>query len=267
MEALQKKSHEELMQRATDPATDLRALQAAAEQAQVKLYNGCLKLLTDEQRKELAELLGKPFDSDLLTNSAGEKPRALTFIFGATWHNSHVLLTDPKVQQELGITEEQRKTLDGLLTREDKALTEVRLGILKKLDRDFRELPDAEKPRVVRSILDGANDVFSKTNKEISSKLSEQQLEGLDRRLVKLIGARALGCQRVAERLKLTPEQKQAYAKATLEFEQQTAGMRVVRTHKDFDARTFDERLSGLDKSIRALLSPAQVAELEKLEK
>jgi uncharacterized protein (DUF2384 family) len=254
---------EDVTRIATNPAIDLATVKEQVELVKKMLHEHCLEVLTAEQRQKLDELLGKPFDLTLLTNAAGTRPRPLTFVFGLTWQNPYYLLADPDTIKQLGITPAQIEKITALLNQENERLTAVRLGALKKLNSEFSRLSNEDKYRVVRTILDGARDVFRDTNAQALSVLSQQQAEALHRRLVRFIGARAIGADKVAEVLELTPTQKQAFAKANLEFEQKTAPLRVVFQQSDFDSRAFEEQLAAFEATARSLLTPAQVKKLE----
>ncbi len=82
---------------------------------------------------------------------------------------------------------------------------------------------------------------------------------------MKAVGVRAIGSSSIAARLKLTEEQRVAFAKLTAEFERDTAPLRVVRTVKDFDNKAFDKELDELEKSAAALLTEEQRRRLSAL--
>ena len=264
MRALQEAMVKDVTKLATDPTLDIATIRQKADERKQDLYDKYVELLTPQQQKDLRDLLGEPFDPDLLANSAGTKPRSLTFVFGISAQNSHVLLADPKTQQQLGLTEEQIDPYQALMKHEDEQLTAVRLGTLKALKSDFRELDAEEQDRAARTILDGAAKIFAQTNAGVIKILSPRQVEQFDARLVQEIGVRALGSDRIAERLGLSAKQKQAFAAASAEFEHKTATLRVVSSTRRFDSRRADELQKMFEATARALLTAEQAEKLEK---
>lgn len=267
MADLSDKMVQEVTQLATDPTKNIKEIQEKAKLAEENCRKEYLKLLTDEQRRRFDELLGKPFDLDLLKHADGKKRRSLTFIFGLTGETQFVLTSQPDVRKELALTAEQAEQIQSLAKKADQDVTALRLSTLNAVKADFSEVKDEEKTRIAKTILDGAASINRETNDKVWQILNSEQRDVLNKRLVQLIGARALDSQPIAALLKLTPEQKTAYAKLSAEFDTKTATLRVVRNPTDFDQQTFDKHLSELEKAIRAILTAEQSQQLDKLAK
>jgi hypothetical protein len=263
MNALGRRVNQSIDRAAKEPSADRQALQEFADRQKEIMYEKCLDLLTAEQRAKFHELIGKPFDLDLLANAEGRKPRSLTFVFSLTWQNGHDFLADPKLQHQLELSDQQTEKLRQLLADEDRRLTEVRLGVLKKLDGDFADLATDAKTEVAMNIITATADVFQGTAAQVAALLSESQAEALDHQLVRAIGARAIGAERIARRLELTPQQIQDFAQAADEFNQKTAAMRVVRQRRDFDSAQFQRHVESFERQAASLLSPEQTKKLE----
>ena len=156
MAELSDKMVEEVKQLATDVDMDLKEIKQRVVLANKKLFDATLALLSAQQRQSFDQLLGPPFDLELLERADGVKPRSLTFIHGLSGQNQYILANSSETRRQLGLTGEQSEKIQSLVKKADEDLTELRLGTLKSTKVDFAELGLDEKRQVVRTILDGA---------------------------------------------------------------------------------------------------------------
>ena len=230
-------------------------------------YDEILNQLSDDQRKAFDKLLGKKFDLELLKNVQGKKGRSLIFVFDRNWRNGHSLLANDEVKNEIGLSSEQQEKLNRLFRTTDERVTAVRLEILKGLDVDFSELDEAEKTEVGLKIVEGVRPIFRETEQDVAEILNTDQLAELDRKLIQVIGVRAIGSKRVALLLGLTVDQRRAFAEAEAEFERKTSPLRVVRSTKEFDRKQESRLKASFETTSKELLTPKQLEKLELLMK
>lgn len=267
MAELSEKMIKEVTSLATNVDKSIAEVKQGAAAAEQNYYQACLALLTAKQRQDFVELLGKPFDQELLSRLAGKKPRSMTFVSGLTGQNQYALVNIPDTRQQLALTDAQASQLQALLKKSDADLTEVRLRVLKSTEQDFAELELDEQRRLVKVILEGAAAIQGETRRKVWQILDAQQREVLDKTLVRLAGARSIESESIASMVKLTADQKAGFAKLMAAFEQKASPLRVVRAQRDFDHETFDKLLAELESAIRALLTPEQLGQLEAMGK
>lgn len=258
---------DEVTRLALDVDQDGKIIEQKANAAKKECLKASLSVLTDQQRLDLAALMGRPFNLDLLKVPNDQLPRPLTFVFGLNGQNAYVLLSSPDVRKELALSPLQAREFSAILRRADMALTDLRIKTLQGADADFLDLPPAGQLRIVRRILDGAKRVHADTANQVKKLLTPEQLVRLEKHLVRTIGARAIEFDSIAERLKVTDQQQSAFAKLVEDFDEQTAALRVVYEQKYFDYQEFDRALARLEAATRALLTPQQAKELVELAK
>ena len=251
---------------ATDTSLGPREMKDRFEQAKLDCLEKELKVLTETQRKEFDELFGKPFDLELLERVDGVKPRALTVIFPSRGNSAYFFLAPDRLQESLGVSSAQATQIEQIVKQADADLTVVRLGVLKKLEKDFRELPEEEKRKVAKSILDAGAPINREAAKELLKILTPDQIAKFDQLAMRNMGPRAIEAESVATRLKLTDEQKAVFAKLTAEFDDTTAPWIVVRRNIDIDRR-YDGETKKLEAAILAILTPEQRQMLESVGK
>jgi hypothetical protein len=247
---------------AEDYTLDVNTLKERFEQAKQDCLKRELALLSDQQRKKFEELFGKPFDLELLENASGVKPRALTVIFPSRGHSATFLLGSPATQQAIGLSAEQVAQLKEILDRANRDLTAVRLGILKKSDTDFRDLSLDEKRKTAKKILAEAEPLRRAATQDVLKVLTPEQAAKFDDQAIKIFGPRAIEADSIAARLKLSDDQKAAFAKLVAEFDDTTAPLIVVRRQSDLDQQ-YDVEMRKLDAAILALLTAQQREMLE----
>ena len=256
---------DELRKMAVDPEVSRESLQLRNRRTQRACFEANRALLTDKQRMAFDELMGKPFDLELLERADGERPRSLTFVFTMTGRNGFVLLNSPKLQKTLKITDEQDQQIQKLLKQYDLDLTAIRLGTLKKLPKDFAGLEPDEKLRIAISILDETASVHDRTATAIAKILSKQQWEQLECEIVRSVDVRAIESPSIAKRVGFTNEQTAAFTKLRNRLHQQIAPLLVVRSLDKFDQTTYDKALSKFSEDVRSLLTAEQAAQLSEM--
>jgi len=258
---------DEVTRLALDVDQDVKVVEQKADAAKRECLKVSLSLLTDQQRQDLASLMGRPFNLSLLKLPNDQVPRPLTFVFGLNGQNAFVLLSSDDARKELALSKLQAKEFSAILRRTDMALTDLRVKTLKGADKDFQDLDPADQSRLVRTILDGAKGVNASTMDQVRKLLTPEQIGKLERILIRTIGARAIEFEPIADRLKLTDEQKSSFARLVANFDEATAALRVVYEQKYFDYQQFDRALAKLEAATRALLTPEQAKELVDLGK
>ena len=267
MNVLARRVNQTIDRAAKEPGADAQSLKEFADRQKEIMYEKCLALMTAEQRTKFHELIGKPFDLDLLANAEGRKPRSLTFVFSLTWQNGHDFLADPKLQKQLDLTDEQTEKLRRLLADEDRRLTEVRLGVLKKLDGDFADLTTDAKTEVAMSIIAATAEVFRDTAAKVAALLTDGQADALDHQLVRAIGG-AVGRGRAdrpaagidsragpgfrQSRRRVQPEDRgdaRCAAAAGFRYRPIPAARRIVRAGSRFAADARAGQKTGCDQS------------------
>ena len=264
---LSEKMVQQVKQFELDVNIPIAEVQEKAALAQKNYVRDVLALLTDQQRRDFDQLLGKPFDQELLKHSDGAKPRCLTFIFGLSGQNQWQLAVIPETRRELELSDQQMQQIQTLADQADKDLTKLRLATLKGATADFPDLELTEKQRIVRVILDGAAAIDRETNRKVWRILDEKQHSRLHAALLRIVGTRAIASGSIAATLKLSADQRAAYAKLNAEFETKTAALRVVRSRADFDQKVYEEALAELEKGAAALLTAEQRQQLDDLKK
>lgn len=252
---------------ALDVDQDVKVIEQKANAAKKECLKASLSVLTDQQRQDLAALMGRPFNLDLLKLPNDQLPRPLTFVFGLNGQNAFVLLSSPDVRKELELSPAQAREFSAILRRADMALTDLRVRTLQGADADFLDASPATQLKIVRKILDGAKTIHSETADQVRKLLTPEQLARLEKHLVRTIGARAIEFESIAERLKVTEQQQKAFATLIADFDEQTAALRVVYEQKYFDYQEFDRALARLEAACRALLTPEQAQALVNLAK
>lgn len=253
---------DEVTRLALDVDQDGKLIEQKANAAKKECLKASLSVLTDQQRQDLAALMGRPFNLELLKVPNDQLPRPLTFVFGLNGQNAFVLLSSPDVRKELGLSPAQAREFSAILRRADMALTDLRVKTLQGADTDFFDASPATQLKIVRKILDGAKTTHSETADQVRKLLTPEQLVRLEKHLVRTIGARAIEFAPIADRLKVTDQQQAAFATLVEDFDEQTAALRVVYEQKYFDYQEFDRALAKLEAATRALLTPDQAKAL-----
>jgi Spy/CpxP family protein refolding chaperone len=247
---------------AVDVSLDVNTLKERFERGKQDVLARELAVLTDQQRQKFEALFGKPFDLELLENASGVKPRALTVVFPSRGRSATFLLGSKETQQALGLTGDQVSRLTEIIDRSNRELTAVRLGILKKGDKDFRDLSEDDKRKTAKKILADAEPIRQAATQDVRKVLTPEQADKFDDQAIKIFGPRAIEADAIAARLKLTDDQKAAFAKLIAEFDDATAPLIVVRRQTDLDKK-YDAAMKKLDTDIFAILTPDQRKMLE----
>lgn len=137
---------------ALSPELDTATIEREAARARKVCFDGMLAVLTAEQRRDFDQLLGKPFDLELLKRSDEERPPALTFVFGLSGQTSFALVNLPETRRKLGLTDEQSAKIQPILKKADEDVTALRLKTLKSLAADFTKLELDEQRRVATTM-------------------------------------------------------------------------------------------------------------------
>jgi len=93
--------------------------------------------------------------------------------------------------------------------------------------------------------------------------LTPEQARKFDEQAIRTFGPRAIEAESVASRLKLSEEQKAAFAKLAADFDDATAPFIVVRKDWDLDEQ-YDTEMKKLDAAIKAMLTNEQRQMLDK---
>lgn len=258
---------DEVTRLALDVDQDGKVIELKANAAKKECLKASLSVLTDQQRQDLAALMGLPFHLELLKVPNDQLPRPLTFVFGLNGQNAYVLMSSPDVRKELELSPLQAREFSAILRRADLALTDLRLKTLQGADADFLDAGPATQLKIVRKILDGAKTIHADIADQVRKLLTPEQLVRLEKHLVRTIGARAIEFAPIADRLKVTTQQTAAFATLVNDFDEQTAALRVVYEQKYFDYQEFDRALARLEVATRALLTPDQTKQLVELAK
>lgn len=264
---LSEKMAKEVTALALDTKLDPKTLEQKADAAKRECFRASLAVLTEQQQKDLKGLVGRPFNLAMLKYGNGELPRPLTFVFGLTGQNWFVLMSSAETRKELELSKLQTTEFQRILTKADADMTAVRLAVLKGADKDFPDMTAGEQLAVAKKILDSATGIHQDAGRQISKLLTPEQTDKLDKRLVRMIGARSIEADSIAARLKLTDAQKAEFAKLSAKFDERTASLRVVHQQSDFDYQSFDKILKEFEESARAMLTPEQRATLANLAK
>jgi hypothetical protein len=256
------RSRTEVGKLAADPKLDTATRNERLQAAKKSCLDRELEVLSEKQRKAFDEIMGKPFDLDLLQTVEGVKPKALTFIFPMRGDSAYFLLSSNEMQRALKISAEQATQIDTILKQADHDMTAVRLSVLKKLEKDFANLSADQKRQTVRAILDGVEPVHHEATRQVLKVLTREQAAKFDEQSLRRLGPRAIVADSVAARLELSNDQKSAVAKLMAQFDEATAPLVVVRRQADLD-KSYDAELEKLNTTIRAILTERQRQKLE----
>ena len=111
---LSEKMVEQVNRLALNVEMPVQEVQEKADLAQKDYMRAVLASLTERQRQDFDQLMGKPFNQELLKNSDGTKRRSLTFVFGLSGKNQWALATFPETRRQLALSDKQDQQIQAL---------------------------------------------------------------------------------------------------------------------------------------------------------
>ena len=120
-----------------------------------------------------------------------------------------------------------------------------------------------EKRKTAKAILAEAEPIHVGATQQVLKILTPEQAAKFDEQAMRTFGPRAIEAESVASRLKLSEEQKAAFAKLAADFDDATAPFIVVRKEWDLDEQ-YDTQMKKLDAAIKAMLTDEQRRTLDK---
>lgn len=256
------KAHDEHIEKtqsiALDLENDVSKLDDLVTDAELQFFGKVKGLLNEEQVVVFDELIGEPFDARKLSSVEGKQGLALSFLFEANPKNKFFLLSDRQLQRKMKLAPDAIEKIDEILEETDVELSKVRLKTLRKLTKNFPDLSPDEQKKVVLEIVAKTEPILDSTSKQMNAILDESQQVMLNDRLKSTIHVRAIGDDSIAEEIKLSPKQKEAFQKLYRKFLEDTSKWRVYRDREDIDTKVHEQKISEFEAAAMEMLTADQ---------
>lgn len=189
------------------------------------------------------------------------QPGQIRFFPGGAINTSAGLLRNPKVQEELKLTDEQKnkiKEAHAKLNAERRELFAAAQGLQgQERNKKFREASQKLQKKT------------AEVNKTIKDSLTKEQSERLDQISLQRMGLRALSNKEIAAKLKITDEQKQKIVDVQAESQQKLIQLRQDVRNGNVERAKYRGKIQEINKETEKntleVLTKEQQAEFDKL--